>query len=316
MSAALPTAPTMPNFASWLAIALLLCVLTLTGCSGDDQAAYAPTYSSTPPTLSTRCVLGVHPLHNPQKLFEIYEPLLRHLNARLGIPHVRLVLEASNTYQDFDAKLARRALHFALPNPYRTLTGQDCGYRIFAKMDNDEDFRGVIILRKDSDIRAVADLRGKSISCPAPTALAATMMPQLYLRQHGLASLDEVETLYVGTHDSALMNVLLGRTSAASTWPPAWRAFLAERPEARGILEVRWQTDTLPSNGLLVRDDVPAAVADRVRDLILGLDASPEGRDILRRIGIPRFVAADSQTFAPVAAFLREFEGLVRPLPD
>ncbi len=304
------------TFAGRVAFAVLFCALLAAGCSGDDRPAYAPTYSSTPPPMPTRYVFGVHPLHNPQKLFETYEPLLRYLNTLLDIPNARIALEASNTYQDFDVKLARRALHFALPNPYRTLTGQDRGYRIFAKMDNDEDFRGIIILRKDSDIRCVADLRGKAMSCPAPTALAATMMPQLYLREHGLTSLDEVETLYVGTHHSAIMNVLLGRTAAASTWPPAWREFLAERPQAQQELEVRWRTDPLPSNGLLARDDVPAAVADRVRDLLLGLQESPEGRDILRRLGIPRFVAADSATYAPVAAFLREFKAKVRPLPD
>lgn len=292
----------------------LTALAALTGCSREDSGGYTPQYSNTAPPVAERYVFGIHPLYNPQKLFEVFGPLVVYLNENLGIPKVKIVLEASSNYQAFNTKLERRALHFALPNPYQTVRAQKFGYRIFAKMDNDDDFRGVLILRKDSDIRTLADLKGKVISAPAPTALAATLMPQLFLSEHGLDVGRDIQTLYVGTHESTLMNVLLGRTAAASTWPLAWRMFSVERPEGAAQLEVRWRTNSLPSNGLIERDDVPPRLAQRVREIILDMEHTPQGRQILANIGIPRFVPADSATYEPVETFLRDFERRVRPL--
>jgi phosphonate transport system substrate-binding protein len=61
--------------------------------------------------------------------------------------------------------------------PYQTLNSLQHGYHIFAKMGEDDRCRGIIIVRKDSNINTVADLMGKIVSFLAPTVLAATMMP-------------------------------------------------------------------------------------------------------------------------------------------
>ncbi|MEZ4694041.1 MAG: PhnD/SsuA/transferrin family substrate-binding protein [Aliarcobacter sp.] len=50
--------------------------------------------------------------------------------------------------------------------------------KVFAKMGDDENFRGIFLVRKDSGIKNFEDLKGKKISYPAPTALAATILPQ------------------------------------------------------------------------------------------------------------------------------------------
>ena len=72
-----------------------------------------------------------------------------------------------------------------LPNPYETLLAIDRGYRVFAKMGNDEDLRGLIVTRRDSGIESLADLKGRAVSFPAETALAATMLPSISCRRMG-----------------------------------------------------------------------------------------------------------------------------------
>ena len=44
-------------------------------------------------------------------------------------------------------------------------------------MADDNNFRGIFIVRKDTNIQQVSDIKNKTVSYPAPTALAATMMP-------------------------------------------------------------------------------------------------------------------------------------------
>lgn len=48
-------------------------------------------------------IVGIHPLHNPKRLFEVYGPIVDYINAQL--PGVNLKLEASTNYEDFDKKL-------------------------------------------------------------------------------------------------------------------------------------------------------------------------------------------------------------------
>lgn len=77
-------------------------------------------------------------------------------------------------------------------------------------MSDDENFRGIILVRKDSGISKVIDLKGRAVSFPAPTALAATMMPQFYMQNNGIDVMNDIEIQYVGSQKSSIMNVFLG----------------------------------------------------------------------------------------------------------
>jgi len=287
-------------------------VLFVAGCGRDDEMDYSPQFTDAAQGGAEVCLFGVHPLHNPHHLFKVYQPLVDYLN-RHG-DGTRFRLEASRNYDAFEQKLFDRHFAFALPNPYQTVMSLRHGYRVFGKMANDEDFRGIILVRRDSAIASVADLRGKAISYPAETAVAATLMPQWFLHSHGLETSTDVDSRYVGSQESAIMNVYLGITAAGATWPPPWRAFVRDHPEVAAALEVRWQTGSLPNNGLVVRDDVPEALARRVAGLLFGLQDTEEGRAILAAMELGRFEPADDTTYQPVSAFLARFSHEVRPL--
>jgi phosphonate transport system substrate-binding protein len=291
-----------------LGLAIGLCICLLVGCSPDEPNPYEPGYarSSSVAQVRTEYLFTVHPLHNPNRLFEVYQPLVELIN-EAAAPAFRLKLETSRDYATFERKLAAQKFHFAVPNPYQTLACEAQGYRIIGKMGNDQRFRGIIIVRRDTTLADVADLRGAPISFPAATALAATMMPRMYLYQHGLRAID-INARYVGSQESAIMNVLLGKTTAAGTWPPPWEALLRRRPELAEQLMVKWETDPLINNGLVVRNDVPEAHARMFEAVVFSLHGHERGRAILEAMEIERFDTADTRTFEPVRRFMRDYE--------
>jgi len=288
-------------------------ILALAACRQEAAPPYEPRYSATPPAAAESGVylFGVHPLHNPQRLFEVYQPLVDYINARLS--GAMLKLEASRDYPTYDERLFAGQFEFALPNPYETLESTRKGYRVFAKVAGDDGFRGIILVRKDSGIERVTDLRGKAVSYPAPSAIAATMLPQWYLHSHGLDVLREIENRYVGSQESSIMNVYLGHTAAGATWPTPWREFSRERPELAEALEVKWTTDSLPNIGVVARSDMPPELTARVRSVLLGMDSTPEGRRVLEPTGLGGFAAATNATYEPVGRFVRDFESAIRP---
>ncbi len=292
---------------------LLLALFLLTAC-GREDSAYTPQFSAQPAQAQGKprpiYLFGVHPLHNPQLLFERYQPLVDFLNRHLGDIEIRL--EASRDYPSYDEKLFAGRFELALPNPYQTIEAIDRGYRVFAKMGNDEDFRGIFLVRRDSGIEKVADLKGRAVSYPAPSALAATMLPQWYLKQQGLDVLRDIDNRYVGSQESSILNVQQGKVAAGATWPPPWRAFARKHPQQAAELELRWQTDTLPNNSLVARRDVPEQQVARIRELLVHLQDHDEGRAILANMENPYFSAAENAAYDPVRAFIARFRAELR----
>jgi phosphonate transport system substrate-binding protein len=296
-----------------LAFLLMFLAIFFSGCQKKEAEEYEP-YSSDQPLFMKKNVyiLGVHPLHNPKRLFQVYQPMLDYVNERLDDSELRL--EASRDYASYDKKLFSRHFHFALPNPYQTVIATKYGYKIFGKMGDDINFRGIILVRKDSGIQNVSDLKGKIISYPAPTALAATMMPQWFFHTHGLDVNHDIVNSYVGSQESSIMNVYLGESAAASTWPPPWEAFIKERPEVEKEVMIKWQTSSLPNNGLVVRDDVPKELVEKVSKIIFSLDKTTQGRKILSAMELSHYEKADDSTYNSVREFIKKFEKEIRPI--
>ena len=283
----------------------------LLGCN-RQEAPVGPVYSEKPNSSqqTTRYVFAVHPLQNPQLLHQMYQPLMAYLGKHLDGAEV--VLDTSNDYADFERKLKGGIPQFALPNPYHATLARDWGYQVIAKMGNDEVFRGVFIVRNDSLVKNPQDLKGKVVSYPAPTALAAAMMPQLYLQNHGVDVEKDITNKYVGTHNSSIMNAYLGESAAAATWPVAWASFQKANPKEASQLHVIWQTPTLIQNAVIAQNAVPAAVRDKVQNLLTGLAQNPEGQQLLAQIDTASFVTANNQDFEVVNTFLKEFNAKVK----
>lgn len=292
-------------------VVIAICITALISCekTKSDKLTYKASFSKESTSIAenqeTTYIFSVHPLHNPQRLFKIFNPLMVYLSD--NIQGAKFRLEASKNYASYDKKLALKHSDFSLPNPYQTILAIDDGYNVFAKMADDENFRGIIIVRKDSNINKVTDLIGKSVSYPAPTALAATMMPQFFLQKNGVNVLKDIDNRYVGSQESSIMNVYVGNTSAASTWPPPWLALIKERPELAEELTIKWETPHLINNSLIAREDIDPNLVKQVKDLLVNLHKTKIGREIIEQMELSAFEAANNETYNIVREFVVDF---------
>lgn len=292
----------------------LIATLSLLGC---DRPVAPPAlhYSSAPATATLPTYrLAIHPLHNPQKLAEAYQPLVDQLNRHLS--GARIELEASRDYQVYEEKFRARSPAILLPNPWQTLQAMKVGYRVIAMAGDADDFKGIFIVRKDSGIKSPADLKGKTVSYPSPTALAACIMPQYFLHKQGIDVNRDIQNAYVGSQESSIMNAYLGKSAAGATWPPPWRLFQRDYPAEAAQLELIWETPPLMNNSVMLRDDVPAAVGETIRKTLLDLVETQEGQRILAGMSAARFHAADDASYTKVRDYIASFEREVRPVEN
>lgn len=287
-------------------------VLLLTGCEQSSEQVTGPSYEKRTDEVKKVYHLAIHPLHNPRKLTEAYQPLIDYLNS--NVVYARFLLEASRDYQAYEEKFRNRKPELLLPNPWQTLEAMKVGYKVIAMAGNAEDFKGIFIVRKDSGIKTPADLKGKVVSYPSHTALAACIMPQRYLHDNGVDIHEDIENRYVGSQESSIMNALLGESAAGATWPPPWRLFQKDRPEDAAQLHVIWETPSLMNNSVMVRDDVPDDIATKVSSLMYQLHKTEEGKSILKGMETARFYQATNESYNRVREFVDQFEKDVRPV--
>ena len=290
----------------------LLALAALAAC--HQPPSEKPLQYSTAPSSKVLPTLrfAVHPLHNPSKLAEAYQPLIDYLNQQF--PELRFELEASRDYQAYEQKFRAREPDVLLPNPWQSIEAMKVGYHVIAMAGDAEDFKGIFIVRKDSQIEKPSDLKGKTVSYPSHTALAACIMPQYFLHQHGINIRNDIQNAYVGSQESSIMNAYLGKSAAAATWPPPWRLFQKDYPAEAAALKVVWETPSLLNNSVMVRDDLPADIRQKLKKLLTELTNVPEGQAILSSMSMARFHPADDNSYTKVREYLSNFEKEVRPV--
>lgn len=293
-------------------IYFLLFVLVVSSCRYKRENS-GPRYDTSPGTQDMPVYsFAVHPLHNPNKLMQTYQPLIDYLNSQ--VKGARFSLEASRDYTTFEKKYLDRKPEFLLPNPWQTLQAMKTGYHVIAMAGNPRDFKGLFVVKKNSGILTPQDLRGKAVSYPASTALAACIMPQYFLHCSGINVLTDIENRYVGSQESSIMNVYLGQTAAGATWPPPWRAFQKDHPNEAATLTVIWETEPLVNNSVMIRNDVPDEIQKQVQKQLIILQETEQGKLILEAMETARFIPASDKDYDIVRNYVERFEREVRKI--
>ncbi len=276
----------------------------LTGCNDTEKA---PTYRPSAKEVNvTTYTLGIHPYLNSKKMHRSYRPILDMIESKAG--DIDIVLETSSSYEEYNTKLYRGDFDFSLPNPFQTYNALSHGYKVVARMKPDSVFRGIFVARRELGLKDPLELKGKKISFPAPTALAATMMPLYFLHEHGIDIQNDIEKKYVGSQYSSILNAYSFDTTAAATWPPPWEAWVKENPEKAQKMEVLWQTEPLINNGFVVKKGLDPQVVDKVVALLIALDRSKRGERLLENAGFAGFSKADDNDYIEVVgSFIKKY---------
>lgn len=258
-------------------------------------------------------IVGIHPYANPQTLFGDYELILKYLEQK--IPNVKFKLEASKDYADYEEKLANKRFHFSLPNPYQTIYSFNYGYQVIAKMIPDEDFGGLIITTKDSKIKSFNDVKGKKICFVSPSAVAATMLPLMYLQEHGIDVSKDLNIKYVGSQDSTILNVKSKECDIAGSTVRFFRSWSEKNIDASKDISVLWKTEPFIHNSIVAREDVPKKISKQVADALVGLSKDKSVNQSLFKKEQQFFVYATNKNYTKAKKFFITYDKVIG-LPD
>jgi ABC-type phosphate/phosphonate transport system substrate-binding protein len=167
-----------------------------------------------------------------------------------------------------------------------------------AMRDTDQDLTSVIIVRSDSGILSVADLRKKKVAVGAVDSPQATLIPLSFLRAQGLSPVDDFEVMHndllggkhgdhIGGEREAARSLMSGDADAACMIDGNHLLFITEGTLPAGATRVLSQTGTYDHCNLTLNSSAPHGLVERFHKLLLEMSYDdPEVRPLLDLEGL------------------------------
>jgi len=215
---------------------------------------------------NTRYTFGIVPQQTASKLLQSWTPLLRKMEEITGL---EFEFRTESSIPEFEEQLRNGAYDFAYMNPYHyTVFAKHPGYSAFAKA-SDKKITGLIVVHKDSSIKTVHDLEGKTIAFPSPAAFAATILNRSNLKNSGI----KFDTAYVNSHDSVYASVARGIYPAGGA---VLRTLNNTASSYRDQLRVLWTSKGYTPHAFASHPRISANVRKSVITALLQINKKPD----------------------------------------
>jgi phosphonate transport system substrate-binding protein len=167
-------------------------------------------------------------------------------------------------------------------------------------------FTSRIYVRKESGIKSLEDLRGKTMAFIDPASSSGYTYPMVLLILRGLVKDRDPKTffrevLFAGAHDAGMRALLNGHVDALASFDMAREQYLTDPVERERIIYIA-ETPEIPEAGIAARAGLDPATFAKVREALLQIRA-PAYAALLRRLyEIDGFAPADDRDYDPVRA--------------
>jgi phosphonate transport system substrate-binding protein len=250
--------------------------------------------------------LVLTPSQKPTDLLAAGEEFAQVLGRLAGIP-LRVTV-ASDYAAVIEALRNRTAdLAFVHPGGY-VLASREAKARIVAKnlWHGKSSFTSRLYVRKDSGLKRLEDLRGKTIAFIDPASSSGYIYPMVLLIQRGLVTNRDPKTffrevVFAGSHDAGMRALVNGHVDALASFDMAREQYLRDPAERERIAWIA-ETPPIPEAGIAARDGLDPAVVARVRAALLQM-RGPAHAGVLKRLyDIDGFEPAEDRDYDPVRA--------------
>lgn len=290
-----------------LGLAFIALTLLLVGCTGDnvridfarrEQPTPLPT-TSPPSAVAIR--MAVAPILPALVTSDIYQQLADYVGEKLGQP-VELV--QGKTFAEINDLVKSGDASLALVGTLPYLQGrEDFGMELLvAPMVNGETFYySLLIVRRDVEANSLADLRGASFAFSDPMSNAGRLAPLYQLARMGQTP-DSFfsRTIFTYSYGGSIRAVADGIVTAAAESSLVFDYLSRAEPALIERIKVVERWGPFGINPFVVSPHLDPRLKEQLRQIFLDMDTDPQGKLVLRKIGVDRFVIPDDSIYDSV----------------
>lgn len=242
---------------------------------------------------------GVFPYKSPRTIFTLFAPIAKRIEEKTG-KKVELVSAAD--YDSFMEKAKQGDYDLVLPCVNCFFHIQPAGYHIIAR--GEPPFYGAVIVRKDSEINTLEQLKGKKIAAIGKHSYAGYMFFKQQLSELGTSPDHEVQFNFLNKVDSIILSVVNRQYEAGVVKLEVLEspAFDAVRDQVRIIS----RSGPIPQFPFAVKNSMDPETVARIKEVLTTINAaSPGDKEILQSLQIHHIGSAED---ADYEAFHREVQ--------
>ncbi len=144
-------------------------------------------------------------------------------------------------------------------------------------------YNGQFIVRKDSGINKLSDLKGKSFGRPDPLSTSGWIIPMLSIRAAGVnPDTDLKEIIDAGSHDAVVAAVYNGDVDAGATYVDARTRVEKNFPDVMEKIVVLGVTTDIPNDGVQFVPSMSEEMKNKITKALLEVAATDEGKEALK----------------------------------
>ncbi len=288
-----------------LLIALTV-VLLLSGCT--SRPSYRKVrlnevreIASTPHPSKLALRVAVANVLSPQSSVKTYGELLAYLERKLGRP---VVLIQRTSYAEINDLIRFGGADMAIVCSGAYVLGRrDFGMELLVapQMNGKTVYYSYLIVPSDSPAQTLRDLRGKIFAFTDPWSNSGRIAPTYQLLRLG----ERPETffskvIFTYSHDRSIQAVADKLVDGAAVDSLVYDALKVGNPEmvAKTRVIAIWGPYGIPP--LVVHPALNPEIKTRLRQVLLDMDRDPEGRMVLARLRIDRFVPIKDAAYSSV----------------
>jgi len=254
-------------------------------------------------------LIGLIPEENIFRQMDRYRPLGDYLSNKLNIKTRFTIL---SRYGDIIDRFLIRNLDGAFFGAFTSVLAIE-KLKVepvvrLQNIDGTTTAEGYIIVRKDSGIKDIKDMKGKTIAFVDRATATGFLFAIAYFKEHGIANPFSYfkEYYFTGSHDSALLSVLDGRADIGVVKSTIVRERIRREPLIENEISIIARSMPLPDVTLCLSKKLDSALRDKIKRILITMDRDPEGIKVLERLGASRFINASKEDFIPVYNLLKK----------
>jgi phosphonate transport system substrate-binding protein len=212
------------------------------------------------------------PDENPQEMLRIYQPFADYLTKEIGVAvKFTPVVDYAATVEGLAANRLDMVWYGGLTSVQAEKQAK--GARRIIMRKEDAEFKSHFIAPKDSSIRSLKDLKGKTFAFGSVSSTSGHLMPRYFLIKNGInPEKDFSKFSFSGAHDATAAWVEAGRVDAGALNFLVWDKLVETKKVDTNKVQIFWTTPPYVDYVWTVRGGVDKGMVDKITKAFLKLD--------------------------------------------
>lgn len=264
----------------------------------NEDTAYRPDPS--------RVRFAVASVLSPRATLEHYGALANYLSVRLGRP-VELV--QSKSYAETNALVRSGDVSVALVCSGAFVMGRrEFGMEalVVPVVGGETTYQSYLIVPSNSNVRVWEDLRQKTFAFTDPLSNSGRLVPVYLLSKMGETPDSFFKNfIFTYSHDKSIHAVAEGLVEAAAVDSLVYEFIVQQESSIARKTRVVWKSPLYGINPVVVNPGTPSELKEELKSILLNMADNPDGREILRQLGIDAFVGPDPAAYELIEEMLQ-----------